>query len=81
VPQNLLKYVIGLKGKNLNDIRKASLCEIKVPTKTTSEDNETSDELIPVSIIGDQEGISAAKGLIQEIIAEKVTFHCFALIK
>lgn len=70
VPSHLLKFVIGNKGKSLSEIRQASSCDIKVPNKMDSTDEEE-EAFKEISIVGDFDGVQTAKDLIQKIVDDK----------
>ncbi|CEP16639.1 hypothetical protein [Parasitella parasitica] len=74
VPANTRRFIIGAKGANLKQIEAKSNTRINFPRKEDEEfihNDEDSEEVVIVNIVGDAQGIRIAKEEIQKIVGEK----------
>ncbi|KAF7723128.1 hypothetical protein EC973_002358 [Apophysomyces ossiformis] len=72
VPSSTRRFIIGAKGKNLQQIEAKSSTRINIPPRKEEEEEEQSDEdMVTISIVGDAAGIKIAKEEIEKIVSEK----------
>ncbi|KAG0172167.1 hypothetical protein DFQ28_011451 [Apophysomyces sp. BC1034] len=72
VPSSTRRFIIGAKGKNLQQIEAKSSTRINIPPRKDEEEEEQSEEdMVNISIVGDVAGIKIAKEEIEKIVSEK----------
>lgn len=73
VPASTRRFIIGTKGKTLQQIEHLSGTRINIPPRKDDEVmDEENDESVNVTIVGDVTGIKIAKAEIEKIVGEKV---------
>jgi rRNA processing protein Krr1/Pno1 len=73
VPASVRRFIIGTKGKTLQQIEQVSSTRINIPPRKDDEVlDEESDESVNLTIVGDVAGIKIAKAEIEKIVSEKV---------
>jgi rRNA processing protein Krr1/Pno1 len=75
VPASTRRFIIGAKGANLKQIEAISNTRVNFPRKEDEEfsyNDENSEEVVIVTIMGDAAGIRIAKEEIEKIVGEKV---------
>lgn len=74
VPASTRRFIIGTKGKTLQQIEQLSSTRINIPPRKDDEVvNEENDESVKLTIVGDVAGIKLAKAEIEKIVGEKVS--------
>lgn len=73
VPAATRRFIIGTKGKNLQQIEVKSGVRINFPPRKDDEGEPAEDETVPVTLVGDAAGIAIAKTEIDKIVGEKVS--------
>ncbi|CDH50527.1 kh domain-containing protein [Lichtheimia corymbifera JMRC:FSU:9682] len=71
VPAATRRFIIGTKGKNLQQIEVKSGVRINFPPRKDDEGEPAEDETVPVTLVGDAAGIAIAKAEIDKIVGEK----------
>ncbi|ORZ06071.1 hypothetical protein BCR42DRAFT_496500 [Absidia repens] len=72
VPASTRRFIIGTKGKTLQQIEHISGTRINIPPRKDDEVvDEENDESVNVTIVGDVSGIKIAKAEIEKIVGEK----------
>ncbi|KAI8062423.1 hypothetical protein BC940DRAFT_308982 [Gongronella butleri] len=72
IPASVRRFIIGTKGKTLQQIEQKSSTRINVPSRKDDEPKEDdADEMVNVTIVGDVAGIKVAKAEIEKIVDEK----------
>ncbi|ORX50501.1 hypothetical protein DM01DRAFT_1409020 [Hesseltinella vesiculosa] len=69
IPASVRRFIIGAKGKTLQQIEQKSSTRINVPSR--KDDDIEEDENVNISIVGDVAGIKLAKAEIEKIVDEK----------
>jgi hypothetical protein len=82
VPASTQRFIIGAKGATLKQIQTLSGTRITVPKREKTDavpesaenvdDAEADDVAVPITIIGDADGVKIAKAEIMKIVGEKV---------
>lgn len=78
MPASTRRFIIGTKGKTLQQIEAKSGVRINFPPRKEDEEVKTNgdvvaeDESIKVTLVGDAVGIGIAKAEIDKIVSEKV---------
>lgn len=72
MPATTRRFIIGTKGKNLQQIEVKSGVRINFPPRKDDEGEPAEDETVPVTLVGDAAGIAIAKAEIDKIVGEKV---------
>ena len=74
VPAATRRFIIGTKGKNLQQIENKSGVRINFPPRSKEEEDIElgEDEKVNVTLVGDAAGIAIAKAEIDKIVGEKV---------
>ncbi|KAI8341994.1 hypothetical protein BC941DRAFT_510074 [Chlamydoabsidia padenii] len=80
IPASVRRFIIGTKGKTLQQIEQVSSTRINIPPRKDDEllDDEN-DETVNLTIVGDVAGIKIAKAEIQKIVGEKAAKHTLKL--
>ncbi|CAO3644055.1 unnamed protein product [Cunninghamella echinulata] len=72
VPASTRRFIIGTKGKTLQQIEQLSGTRINIPPRKDDEvKDEENEESVNISIVGDVAGIKVAKAEIEKIVGEK----------
>ncbi|KAI9248211.1 hypothetical protein BDA99DRAFT_564828 [Phascolomyces articulosus] len=73
VPAATRRFIIGTKGKNLQQIENKSGVRINFPPRSKDEEEVefSEDEKVNVTLVGDAAGIAIAKAEIDKIVSEK----------
>ncbi len=76
-----MRYVIGTKGKTLQELRSRFMVDIRTPPRQEEViDEESLDDVnVTIELSGDQSGIDAVKKEIYKIVREKVSILVYLL--
>ncbi|KAI8079749.1 uncharacterized protein BX664DRAFT_286121 [Halteromyces radiatus] len=72
VPASTRRFIIGTKGKTLQQIENLSGTRINIPPRKDDEiKDEENDDTVNITVVGDVAGIKIAKAEIEKIVGEK----------